>query len=129
MVQYNELSDETKEYALRYLSRTYGKRAKVFIDNHEPVSDYDMKMICTIQKLKNSYKKFDKSVKTTMLTRYEVDNITATQEVPSVKVAKPKPPKVEIKVTFCPAIKMDGKRCNCKIQNNNPFCGRHSKKR
>lgn len=129
MAQYNELSGETKEHAIRYLSRTYGKRAQDFIHKNELVSDYDMKMIYTMQKLKNSYKKFDKSVKTTMLTRYEVDNMSATQEVPIIKVTKPKPPKDEIKVTFCPAIKMDGKRCNCKIQNNNPFCGRHSRKR
>ena len=133
MVHFIDMDENTKPHALKYLTRTYGKHASEYVSNNKPMSDYDMKMIFTIQKLRNSYKKCEKGVRTAMLTRYEIDNMNATQDVPVVKMkekpAKEKPPKEKPIVKYCPAIKMDGQVCNCKIQNDGTFCGRHSKKK
>ena len=85
------MDDYTKVHAMKYLTRTYGKHVSEYVSNNKPVSDYDMKMIFTIQKLRNSYKKYEKGVKTTMLTRYEIDNLNATKNVPIVKMTKEKP--------------------------------------
>lgn len=129
MVNFVEMDDDTKVHAMKYLTRTYGKHVSEYVSNNKPVSDYDMKMIFTIQKLRNSYKKYEKSVKTAMLTRYEIDNLNATKNVPIVKMTKEKPSKEKPVMKYCPAIKMDGQVCNCKIQNNGNFCGRHLKKK
>lgn len=128
MVHYVDMDDDTKVHAMKYLTRMYGKHASEYVSNNKPMSDYDMKMIITIKKLRNSYKKCEKGVKTAILTRYEIDNLNATQDVPITKTTKEKSVKEVVVVKYCPAIKMNGQVCNCKIQNNGKFCGRHSKK-
>ena len=129
MSLYNDLDDDAKIHAHKHLSRTYGKGADEYICNNKLLNEYDMKMIHTIQKLKASYKKYDKCAKTEMLSRHEIDCMTVSYNQPVVKKkTKQNKAVVETKVKICPAIKMNGQVCNCKIKNGNMFCARHSKK-
>lgn len=108
----------------RYIQRTYnGKHVDV-----SDLTEYDIRMIYTMNKLQNSYNTHQVNRKKTILsTLNEIENTRYSRPPPQPKnmfVEKKAPPKQET----CRAIKMNGEKCTAKTKNGTQFCCRHGKK-
>lgn len=144
--------DETVQQDLvRYVSRTYPDR--LTMQAHE-LSDYDIRMVHTMNRLRTSYHAYKHDRKKTILSNlrdiesardHDYQNTQKSQLVTTTKkdtstpkkdtsvsksdkrVDKSAPKKCENNLT-CRAIKMNGDKCTAKAKNGTQYCCRHSKK-
>jgi hypothetical protein len=111
----------------RYIQRTYNGQP-VEIAN---LTEYDVRMIYTMNKLRNSYNAYKNGRKRTMLS--------SLNEIEKTRYCHPPQPKNTIvKNTLitqqasisetCRAVKMTGEKCTAKAKNGTGFCCRHGKK-
>lgn len=108
----------------RYIQRTYnGKHVDV-----SDLTEYDVRMIYTMNKLRNSYNAHQVGRKKTMLsTLNEIEKARDRHPPPpNNTVVKKTPPNTQQET--CRAIKMNGEKCTAKAKNGTQFCCRHGKK-
>jgi len=122
-VSLNWHDESVKKDFMRYTARTYPHKT---IQIHE-LSDYDMRMIHTMNRLRSSYDTYRNDRRRTMLSNIR-DIAPPVSQVPKkVKdtsaIVKSREP-----VMTCRAIKMNGEKCTAKTKNGTEFCCRHSKK-
>ena len=96
-------------------------------NNLTVLSDYDEKLIRSIQKLRNGYAEELSKRKCSVFLKEPVlvsvfDNKNTEKEIKKTKV------KNTSAVNICEAIQMNGNRCKSKAKLGDKFCGRHCKK-
>lgn len=131
--------DDTQKMA--YFMRAYSDK-KVAMEHFKNPSEYDQKMIRVLPKIYKHYEthtnrrtimKIEDSEARELI--YKVHGIGGrnANKVKEVKTKNPdaKEKKKEanlVKTITCPATKMDGEICGCKVKPNMNFCGRHCPK-
>lgn len=111
----------------RYIQRTYhGKHIDV-----SDLTDYDIRMIYTMNKLQNSYNEHQVGRKKTILSNLkDIEKERDRNPPPQPKniVEKKVQSKPASTHETCRAIKMNGEKCTAKAKNGTQFCCRHGKK-
>ena len=110
----------------RYTQRTYpGKN----VDIHN-LTEYDIRMIYTMNRLRKSYDNHASKRKRTVLSSINViERDRELQTPPLPKNQQKKTCSKPITVPeICRAVKMNGEKCTAKAKNGIQFCCRHSKK-
>lgn len=141
--------DETvQQDFVRYVSRTYPGRATMHV--HE-LSDYDIRMVHTMNRLRTSYQSYNHERKKTILSNlrdiesareHDYQNTQKTgngvkKDTSATKkdTSATKSDKSNLKsakkceeIVTCRAVKMNGEKCTAKAKNGTQYCCRHSKK-
>jgi hypothetical protein len=128
--------DETvKQDFVRYIARTYPNKTVEF---HE-LSDYDKRMIHTMNRMRSLYHSYNRDRKKTLLTNIrEIEQTSQKVHDTSSKkgsmsskkesMSSVKPLKKCDQSIICRAVKMNGEKCTAKAKNGIEYCCRHSKK-
>ena len=126
--------DDTQTMA--YFMRSYPNK-KEALEHFKNPSDYDNKMLTILPKIQKHYEshanrktivKIDDEEARALI--YKVHGIGGknSNKVKETKSKEEKKTKVSTTtVITCPATKMNGEICGCKVKPNMDFCGRHSK--
>lgn len=106
---------ETLVAATKYFRRAYPDRPDTDVQTTN-WTEFDVKMIRTMVKLKSSYKSHADSRK---VPKYHHERVTLEKRDTSA---------AEVVDHRCPAVKRDGKVCDAKLKDGLEFCKRHLKK-
>lgn len=142
--------ESVQQDLVRYVSRTYPGRITMQV--HE-LSDYDIRMVHTMNRLRTSYHTHNHERKKTILSnlrdiesarehdyqKTQKGQLATTKKeskkcmsVPKSDKSVPKSDKSAYKkceeIVTCRAIKMNGDKCTAKAKNGTQYCCRHSKK-
>ena len=110
----------------RYTHRTYPGKNVGILD----LTEYDVRMIHTMNRLRKSYDTHLSTRKRTVLS--SINDIERDRELQPLPLPKNRVKPVVAKPAAvpetCRAIKMNGDKCTAKAKNGTQFCCRHSKK-
>ena len=108
--------------SLETITEEYKLRNNIF-----NLSDYDTKLIKSIQKLRERYSSELSKRKCTIYLKEQIvvsvfDKKTKEKESNKIET------KNKLSANICEAIQMNGKKCTAKSKLGENFCGRHCKK-
>lgn len=111
----------------RYVQKTYPRTYKNVDIEH--LTDYDIRMIHTMNKLRKSYDTHTSQRSRTVLCSINVIERDRESQIPLPRNQQKKAPKAVVVQEICRAVKMNGEKCTAKAKNGTQFCFRHSKKK
>lgn len=132
--------ESVQQDLVRYVSRTYPGRITMQV--HE-LSDYDIRMVHTMNRLRTSYHTHNHERKKTILSNLRDIESAREHDYQKTQKGQLATTKKESKkctsgdksaskkceeIMTCRAIKMNGDKCTAKAKNGTQYCCRHSKK-